>query len=45
MQWGVKILQENFDNVPIALDTANMKAIEAWIKVYNRSRKTNRKLS
>ena len=38
MQWGVKILQENFDNVPIALDTANMKAIEAGIKVYNRSK-------
>ncbi len=38
MQWGVKILQENFDNVPIALDTANMKAIEAGIQVYNRSK-------
>ena len=31
MQWGVKLLQENFDNVPLALDTANMKAIEAGI--------------
>ena len=29
MQWAVKLLQENFDNVPLALDTANMKAIEA----------------
>jgi 5-methyltetrahydrofolate corrinoid/iron sulfur protein methyltransferase len=38
MQWGVKLLQENFDNVPIALDTANKKAIEAGIKVYNRSK-------
>ncbi|MEL7662321.1 carbon monoxide dehydrogenase/acetyl-CoA synthase methytransferase subunit [Acetobacterium wieringae] len=38
MQWGVKLLQENFDNVPIALDTANMKAIEAGIQVYNRSK-------
>jgi 5-methyltetrahydrofolate corrinoid/iron sulfur protein methyltransferase len=38
MQWGVKLLQENFDNVPIALDTANMKAIEAGIKVYNRAK-------
>ena len=38
MQWGVKLLQENFDNVPIALDTANKKAIEAGIKVYNRAK-------
>ena len=32
-----KLLQENFNNVPLALDTANKKAIEAGIKVYNRS--------
>jgi 5-methyltetrahydrofolate corrinoid/iron sulfur protein methyltransferase len=38
MMWGVKLLQENFDNVPISLDTANKKAIEAGIKVYNRSK-------
>ncbi|MDR0858043.1 MAG: dihydropteroate synthase [Oscillospiraceae bacterium] len=38
MEWGVKLLQENFDNVPIALDTANRKAIEAGIRVYNRSK-------
>lgn len=38
MKWGVKLLQENFDNVPIALDTANKKAIEAGISVYNRSK-------
>ena len=38
MQWGVKLLQENFDNVPLALDTANMKAIEAGIQVYNRQK-------
>ena len=37
MLWAVKLLQENFDNVPLALDTANMKAIEAGIKVYNRT--------
>ena len=37
MVWAVKLLQENFDNVPLALDTANMKAIEAGIKVYNRT--------
>jgi 5-methyltetrahydrofolate corrinoid/iron sulfur protein methyltransferase len=38
MQWGVKLLQENLDNVPLALDTANKKAIEAGIAVYNRSK-------
>ena len=37
MMWAVKLLQKNFDNVPLALDTANMKAIEAGIKVYNRT--------
>ncbi len=37
MMWAVKLLQENFDNVPLALDTANKKAIEAGIKVYNRA--------
>ncbi|MDR1183454.1 MAG: dihydropteroate synthase [Coriobacteriales bacterium] len=38
MKWGVKLLQENFDNVPLALDTVNAKAIEAGISVYNRSK-------
>lgn len=38
MQWSVKLLQEHFDNVPLALDTANMKAIEAGIQVYNRAK-------
>ena len=37
MTWAVKLLQENFNNVPLALDTANKKAIEAGIRVYNRS--------
>ena len=37
MMWAVQLLQENFDNVPLALDTANKKAIEAGIKVYNRT--------
>ena len=37
MMWAVKLLQENFNNVPLALDTANRKAIEAGIKVYNRA--------
>jgi 5-methyltetrahydrofolate corrinoid/iron sulfur protein methyltransferase len=36
MTWGVKLLQEKFNNIPIALDTANKKAIEAGLKVYNR---------
>ncbi|MDR1068639.1 MAG: dihydropteroate synthase [Clostridiales Family XIII bacterium] len=35
MMWAVKLLQENLDNVPLVLDTANKKAIEAGISVYN----------
>lgn len=35
MKWAVKLLQENFDNVPLCLDTANRKAIEAGLCVYN----------
>ena len=38
MKWAVTLLQENFDNVPLSLDTANKKAIEAGISVYNRSK-------
>ncbi|OAA91420.1 carbon monoxide dehydrogenase/acetyl-CoA synthase methytransferase subunit [Clostridium ljungdahlii] len=38
MQWGVKALQSEFDNVPLALDTTNKKAIEAGLKVYNRAK-------
>ncbi|MDR0851276.1 MAG: dihydropteroate synthase [Clostridiales Family XIII bacterium] len=38
MKWAVTILQENLDNVPLALDTANKKAIAAGISVYNRSK-------
>ena len=37
MQWAVQLLQQNFNNVPLALDTANKAAIEAGIKVYNRA--------
>ena len=37
MTWAVKLLQGNFNNVPLALDTANKRAIEAGIKVYNRT--------
>ena len=38
MKWAVKLLQENFDNVPLCLDTANKAAIEAGISVYNRAK-------
>ena len=38
MKWAVTTIQDAFDNVPLALDTANMKAIEAGISVYNRSK-------
>ncbi len=38
MKWVVTTLQGKFDNVPLALDTANMKAIEAGISVYNRAK-------
>ena len=37
MKWAVQLLQQNFNNVPLALDTANQKAIEAGISVYNRT--------
>ena len=37
MMWAVKLLQENFDSVPLVLDTANQKAIEAGIRVYDRT--------
>ena len=38
MQWAVTTIQDAFDNVPLALDTANMKAIEAGLAVYNRAK-------
>ena len=38
MSWAVQLIQSNFDNVPLAFDTANKKAIEAGINVYNRSK-------
>ena len=38
MKWAVQLLQSEFDNVPLALDTANKAAIEAGISVYNRSK-------
>ena len=31
MKWAVQLLQSEFDNVPLALDTANKAAIEAEI--------------
>lgn len=36
MMWVVQLLQENFGGVPLALDTANRRAIEAGIHVYDR---------
>ena len=33
MKWVVQLLQGEFDNVPLALDTSNKKAIEAGISV------------
>ena len=38
MKWAVQLLQGEFNNVPLALDTANKKAIESGISVYNRSK-------
>jgi 5-methyltetrahydrofolate corrinoid/iron sulfur protein methyltransferase len=38
MKWAVQLLQEHFDNVPRCLVTANRKAIEAGISVYNRAK-------
>jgi 5-methyltetrahydrofolate corrinoid/iron sulfur protein methyltransferase len=38
MKWAVQLLQSEFDNVPLCLDTANRKAIEAGISVYDRSK-------
>lgn len=35
MTWMVKLLQNEFPNVPLSLDTANAKAIEAGLKVYD----------
>ena len=45
MKWAVQLLQSEFDNVPLALDTTNKKAIEAGISVYNRDKKENRSLT
>lgn len=38
MKWAVRLLQDNFDNVPLCLDTVNRRAIEAGIGVYNRKK-------
>ena len=44
MKWAVQLLQSEFDNVPLALDTTNKKAIEAGISVY-KEQKENRSLT
>ncbi|MCC5909305.1 MAG: dihydropteroate synthase [Clostridiaceae bacterium] len=38
MTWAVQLIQSEFDNVPLALDTVNRKAIEAGLKVYNKEK-------
>ena len=38
MKWAVQLIQSECDNIPLALDTSNKKAIEAGISVYNRSK-------
>ena len=38
MKWAVQLVQAECDNVHLALDTANTKAIESGISVYNRSK-------
>ena len=38
MKWAVTTIKNEFDNVPLALDTANKAAIEAGISVYNRAK-------
>ena len=35
MKWAVQLIQGECDNIPLALDTANMAAIEAGMTVYN----------
>ena len=35
MTWMVQSIQQKFNNIPLALDTVNRKAIEAGLKVYN----------
>ncbi|AYO31287.1 carbon monoxide dehydrogenase [Biomaibacter acetigenes] len=36
MPWVVKLMQQEFPDTPLCLDTANTKALEAGIKVYDR---------
>ena len=38
MQWAVKLIQEQCDNIPLCLDTVNTKAIEAGIAVHNNTK-------
>jgi len=37
MKWAVQLIQNECNNIPLCLDTANKKAIEAGISVYNRT--------
>ena len=49
MKWAVQLLQSEFDNVPLALDTTNKKAIEAGqnvdVKISITEQKENRSLT
>lgn len=35
MQWGVELLQSHFEDVPLAFESGDLKAVEAALKVYN----------
>lgn len=37
MAWGTKLIQKQFGNVPLALESDNIEAVEAGLKVYDSS--------
>lgn len=41
MKWAVELLQSNFDNVPLALDTSNKKQLRL-VSLYTTVPKENR---
>ena len=44
MKWAVQLLQSNFDNVPLALDTANKKQSKL-VSLYTTEAKVNQSLT
>ena len=45
MKWAVQLIQSNFDNVPLALDTANKKSNRGrYLRIQQKQRKTDCKL-